>query len=104
MPSLSCSSAIRAASENHTLSLKVTHNLVHGSPTKHVHKLRGRLSKELDVLWLSDIIIVFTSFLDEREASASKILQSGLLSQIQKHLRVVYKVIHANWPHTNLPV
>ncbi|KAL4080956.1 hypothetical protein J3A83DRAFT_4203621 [Scleroderma citrinum] len=88
MPSLSCSSAIRAASESLSLSLKITHNLVHGSPTKHVHRIRGRLSKELDVLWLSDIVLVLTGFLDGREAASSKILESGLLSHIQKHLRM----------------
>ena len=104
MPSLSCSSAIRAVSENHILSLKVTHNLVHGSSTEKVHKIRGRFAKELDILWLSDIVVVLAASLDEREASASKVLQSGLLSHIHQCLRVVYEGIHAEWFQTNFLV
>lgn len=87
MPSFSYASTIRSVSENHVLSLKVVHNLVHGSPSKDVRKLRRRPPKEMDVVSFSDIVVVLTGSLDGREASSSEIMRSGLLSYVRKQLK-----------------
>lgn len=87
MPSFSYASTIRSVSENHVLNLKVTHNLVHGSPSKNVRKIRQRPPKELDVVWFSDIVVVLAGSLDGREANPSDIMHSGLLSRVRKQLK-----------------
>ncbi|KAI6166804.1 hypothetical protein EDD17DRAFT_1546083 [Pisolithus thermaeus] len=87
MPSFSYASTIRSVSENHVLNLKVTHNLVHGSPSKIVRKIRQRPPKEVDVFWFSDVVVVLTGSVDGREASPSDIMRSGLLSRVRKQLK-----------------
>ncbi|KAG9315593.1 hypothetical protein JVU11DRAFT_3231 [Chiua virens] len=64
MPSFSSSSSIRVASQDHALRLKITHNFLHGSPSDTIHSVKGRLPKDLDVLWLSDISISFSGAMD----------------------------------------
>ncbi|KAH7885089.1 hypothetical protein F5I97DRAFT_1967933 [Phlebopus sp. FC_14] len=87
MPSFSSSSSIRATSESLALTLKVTHNLAYGLPADKSHKISGRLPRELDVLWLSDIVIKLTGSLDEQTLDAAGILRSGLLEHLQNQLR-----------------
>lgn len=87
MPSFSYASTIRSVSESHVLNLKITHILAHGSPSKVVRKMQRRPPKELDVVWFSDIVVVLTGSLDNREASASQIMRSGLLSHVRKQLK-----------------
>lgn len=62
-------------------------NLVHGSPSKNVRKIRQRPPKELDVVWFSDIVVVLAGSLDGREANPSDIMHSGLLSRVRKQLK-----------------
>ncbi|KAH0832191.1 hypothetical protein J3R83DRAFT_13109 [Lanmaoa asiatica] len=78
MPSFSSSSSMRVASQDHALRLKITHNLVHGSPSDAVHSVKGRLPKELDVLWLSDLTISLSGSLDGHQILAHDITRSGL--------------------------
>ncbi|KAF8558383.1 hypothetical protein OG21DRAFT_1494145 [Imleria badia] len=73
MPSFSSPSSIRVASHDHVLRLKITHNLVHASPSVAVHSVKGRLPKELDVLWLSDIAISLDGLFDGRQIPADDI-------------------------------
>ncbi|KAF8837910.1 hypothetical protein BDN67DRAFT_1013480 [Paxillus ammoniavirescens] len=84
MPSFSCSSSIRAASQNHTLWLKVTHNLAHISPSVATHNIKGRLPKELDVLWLSDVIVSLTGSLDGQGAPPPDISRQLGLNNVSR--------------------
>ncbi|KAG8214745.1 hypothetical protein J3R82DRAFT_9834 [Butyriboletus roseoflavus] len=83
MPSFSSSSSIRVASQDHALRLKITHNLVHGSPSDAVHSVKGRLPKDIDVLWLSDLTISFSGSLDGHQIPAHDIARSGLVHHLQ---------------------
>lgn len=87
MPSFSFSSSIRAASQDHVLRLKITHDLVHGTPSDTVHSVKGRLPKELDVLWMSDISIAFSGLLDGQDVPVHDIARSGLVHHLQIQLK-----------------
>lgn len=87
MPSFSAPSSIRVASHGHALRLKITHNLVHGSPSPTVHSVKGRLPKALDVLWMSDISISLDGSLDGRQIPADDIMRSGLVLHLQTQLK-----------------
>jgi hypothetical protein len=87
MPSFSAPSALRVASQDHAVRLKITHNLVHGSPSDAAHSARGRLPKALDVLWLSDIAVSLSGSLDGHQIPAHDVVRSGLV----RHLQMQFK-------------
>ncbi|KAG0696386.1 hypothetical protein DFH29DRAFT_1004604 [Suillus ampliporus] len=95
MPSFSSSSSIRAASEHRLLNVKIVHKLYHISPSNVVHKVRGRLPKELDVLLFSDLIFSISGSLDGQKVPADVIAHSALM----RHLR---NDLNANAPQLGL--
>ncbi|KAG2145862.1 hypothetical protein DEU56DRAFT_910145 [Suillus clintonianus] len=86
MPSFSSSSSIRAASEHCLLNIKIVHKLYHGSPSNVVHKVKGRLPKELDVLLLSDLIVSISGSLDGQTVPADSIAHSALVRHLRSDL------------------
>ena len=99
MPSFSAPSAIRVASQDHALRLKITHNLVHGSPSDTVHSVKGRLPKELDVLWLSDIAISLSGSLDGHQIPAHDVVRSGLVHHLHVQLRAACFICSTTFPN-----
>jgi len=98
MPSFSSPSAIRVASQDHVLRLKITHNLVHGPPSDTVRSVKGRLPKELDVLWLSDITVSLSGSLDGHQVPAHDIARSGIVQHFQMQLKVARLQLHLPYP------
>jgi predicted nicotinamide N-methyase len=86
MPSFSSSSSIRAASEQCLLNVKIVHKLYHCSPSQVVHKVKGRLPKELDVLLLSDLIFSISGSLDGQTVLADAIAHSALMRHLRNEL------------------
>ncbi|KAG1749226.1 hypothetical protein EDB19DRAFT_1681397 [Suillus lakei] len=86
MPSFSSSSSIRAASEQCLLNVKIVHKLYHGFPSNVVHKVKGRLPKQLDVLLLSDLIFSISGSLDGQTVPAGAIAHSALMRHLRSDL------------------
>jgi len=96
MPSFSCSSSIRAATEHFILNVKFVHRLYHSSPSDVVHKVKGRLPKDLDILVLSDLIFTVSGSLDGQIVPSDKIVRSALVHKLRSDLnaaRVPVKLI-----------
>lgn len=104
MPSFSSPSSIRVASQDYALRLKITHNLVHGSPSDAVHSVKGRLPKELDILWLSDLTISLSGSLDGHQIPAHDIARSGLVQHLQAHLKAARLQHHLLFVHSCFPL
>lgn len=69
------------------MNLKFNHRLYHNSHSVVVHKIKGRLPKQLDVLLLSDLIFTISGSLDGQIVPSDQILRSALVNQLRNDLR-----------------
>lgn len=86
MPSFSCASYVRAASEHFLLNVKFLHKLYHNSPSNLVYKVKNRLPKELDILLLSDLIFTISGSLDGETVPSDEIIRSALVKQLRNDI------------------
>ncbi|EGO23626.1 hypothetical protein SERLADRAFT_416034 [Serpula lacrymans var. lacrymans S7.9] len=91
MPSFSCHSFVRAASEEHKLTLRICHNLVHNDPSETVYKIKGRLPKELDVLLSSNLTFSFDGLSQGKKVPKDILARSIIVVYLRNYLRAARK-------------
>ena len=84
MPSFCFSAVVRTADP--TLLLDITHFLVQNSPSETIHKVRGNVPENVDVLLASDLVITLSGTLDHVKIPSADIAKSTVTLHFKRYL------------------
>ncbi|KAK0487469.1 hypothetical protein IW261DRAFT_1589832 [Armillaria novae-zelandiae] len=88
MPSLVCTSRIKAVDDHTTVILSSKHCLVQGSPSDAVYTVKqARIPDNIDILLASNLTFTISGLLDKKKVSADCIQRSHLARHIVEYLK-----------------
>jgi len=88
MPTISCTSKIRAAADHYGVSLNVRHRLVAGEPSDTSYHMTTRFPEDVDVL-ASNFPVTISGSFDGCKVSAADVTTSSLAQHIASYFRTV---------------